>query len=291
MAARKAKPRSVVSLACIAAVEAPIVVIVARYLAHPRWTCILKWDVERQELVPGAWTKLRIKTRSCRLTPDGAFWMYAAEGGPSGAFDRRFGGGNAIARPPWLAALTQIRPHAIAVGGQSRHALPKEQQDRLWNLFRNYRGYYQSQDWPLLLGHAWRRTKTRYAADVIPWQTRSRRVRMVAAAEISNSQLRLTCVVDRVARGDDTNDRPRFFLDHNSEKEVSAPRELAGICWAMPWKDGRITVATVDGQVQRLRVIRPDDPKTKLRVESEHDLSRLKPKPGPAPREATAPFK
>jgi hypothetical protein len=277
-------PRSTPTLSCLVSAKAPIVAVVARLPGRPRWTCILKWDLNRRTLEQGAWTKMRIKTRSCRISADGEFWMYAAEGPIGGPFSAYYGGGLAIARLPWLAALTDIEPFAVAGGGPSRDALPKEQQVKLWDRFKGVPRWASEDTWPGQIGPAWKKVHSReYGPERLSGG--ARRTRLAAVTPIPRSRLRLVLIADRYSRISYKNELQRFFLE--SIDDPAAPLALLpGVCWAHLLRDGRIIVATDDGRLRRLRPKHPDNPSTRFRIEEEHDLRKLLPRPAAAPRHA-----
>lgn len=268
--------------------KAPIVGVLARLPGRPRWSCVLRWDVKRGRVLEGAWTKLQFKDRACAISPDGEFLMYVGSGRLSGPFSAQVGGGIAVSRLPWLAALTDIRPASVAGGGSSRHALGPSQEARLWSLFEQYPGYYRGEDWPSEFGAGW----TRDDADRYPPEDRARwrgSVRLSAHRAVPKRGLRLVVVARRKHRSDGANERVSFYLESTGERGAGL-RQIPDIRWAAPTQDGRILVASVDGHLRRLFPAAAGDPHTPLRVEQDHDLSRLRPDPKPAPKGAYAPL-
>lgn len=137
---------------CLTARGAPVVLIVARYQGEPRWTHLLRWDYDTDELTPGAWTKMHLKVHRCTLSRDGRFLCYLAEGRRDGPFDPYYGGAWAISRVPWLAALTHPEQWPGG-GGESRDALGERAQAALWKRVpRPDRG---APDWIDMLGPGW----------------------------------------------------------------------------------------------------------------------------------------
>ncbi|MFM9995314.1 MAG: hypothetical protein ACKVU4_05880 [Phycisphaerales bacterium] len=277
---------------CIQAKDAPIVAVLARVTGPPRWSCVLKWDVARGRVQEGAWTKLRFKDRSCAISPDGRFLMYVAKGPLKGLFNAYLGGGIAVSRLPWLAALTDILPGSVMGGGPSRHALTKADQEKLWALFEDQPGYYRDGKWPAHFGSAWVRDDAeRYSPEERARRRGTRPVRLSAHAALAGRGLRLVLTSTRSRRDSDSGERVRFSLE--AAKPLTAAgtlRHLAGVRWAAPTRDGRILVATDDGHLQCLVPTAKGDPQTPLRVDQDHDLTRLKPDPRPAPKGATEPL-
>jgi hypothetical protein len=82
------------------------------------WFHVLRWDLVRDEITPGAWLRGRLYPAKCDLSPDGSLLLYFAHQG------RKIGSlytdvWTALSRPPWLAALT-LWPHGTTYGGGGR---------------------------------------------------------------------------------------------------------------------------------------------------------------------------
>lgn len=142
---------------CLTARSAPVVLVVVRYQGEPRWTHLLRWDYENDDLAPGAWTTLHLKVHRCTLSGDGRFLRYLAEGPVGGPFNAQYGGAWAISRAPWLAALTHAEQW-VGGGGESRDALGKRDQARLWDRVAPPNG--DEPEWIDMLGPGWSRVES-----------------------------------------------------------------------------------------------------------------------------------
>jgi hypothetical protein len=281
-----------VRLWCIAAADSPTIAVIAR-VGAPTQTCILRWNWKKQIVEEGSWTSLRIHAPDCALSPDGEFLLYRASGGRSGPFSAEYGGALAISRLPWLSALTDPAPAAVAGGGDSRHALSSGDQRKLWSLFHSDD---QSNDayTPLpplhMLGGGW---------TLMPdWCDRftsilQRRVNAVASQPIAGQQLSLVCA--QAPSSSDTfgdrypdvwNGNFSFFV-HDS-RSGTPPHRLHDVVWARAYDGGHICVATRTQKLQILRLRYEDDGSKPPKVVQEHDLSDLRPNRRASPNHARA---
>jgi hypothetical protein len=276
-------------VSCVLASSAPVVAVIARFRTPPRWTCVLKWWIDDARLEPGAWTKLRLKERRCRVTADGEFLMYVATGPLGGPFSAYFGGAVAVSRVPWLSALTDIVPACVAGGGPSRHALQPKDQARLWDLFQGVPNYYSDDDWPHDLGPAWQRVDPdEFRASELGLSNR-RQIALAARTSVPGRAHSLVAVAERGEDGNSSNDRRRFFLQI-SRAAANRFHPLENFVWAHPHRNGMILAATRDGRLQQLRLQDHADVGHSWHLEQEHDLAGLKPSPRPAPSAATRPL-
>ena len=282
------EPVSPPRLWCIAAADAPIVGVAARLATPSRWSCILRWDLKAKRLEMGAWTTLRLKDLICKLSPDGQFLLYFGKGPLKGPFRADVGGGAAISRLPWLAALTDISPGCVAGGGPSRHGLDPASQQRLWKTFETERFYFRSDDWPGHYGKAWRAVDGRASpADQLSGMERTRAVRF-GAAEIPRRGLRIILAAHRKHLNDSSRRWQQFYLE--SSRKPGTLRPLPEVRWATPGSTGSILVATTTGRVQELQPKNHGDPGTPFKVLQDHDLTRLQHRPCPAPAWAIRPL-
>jgi len=278
-----------VVVSCVLASSAPVAAVITRFRTTPRWTCVHRWLIDEARLEPGAWTKLRLKERRCRISADGEFLMYVATGPLGGPFSAYFGGAVAVSRVPWLSALTDIVPSCVAGGGPSKHALSAADQTRLWNHFPGSRFYYTDDDWPQDLGPGWQRVDpAEFRASDFALNSR-RAIVLAARASIPGRVHSLVAIVDRREGGDSSGDRHRFFLK-SPVAGGSRFQPLESFVWAHPHRNGMILAATRDGHLQQLRLHDHADGGHSWRLEQDHDLSGLRPSPKPAPSVALRPL-
>ena len=90
----------------IVAREAPVAVIFRR--GPSRYTQLLTWNLETDEVTPGQWITGRVYTRRCDLSPDGKL-LVASFTNYSEALARKLkretGGWTALSRPPYFSAI------------------------------------------------------------------------------------------------------------------------------------------------------------------------------------------
>jgi hypothetical protein len=269
------------------AANAPVAAVIARLPGPSRWTCFLRWDLRTKQIEQGAWTTLRVKDRICKLSPDGQFLLYFGKGPLQGPFAANYGGGAAVSRLPWLAALTNISPGCTAGGGPSRHALDSASQQRLWKLFESDRFYFRSDDWPGHYGPMWQRARGGgYRAEQVP--AASQRQMWYGVAEIPQRGLRLVLAAHRRYLNSSSGPRQSFFLE--SSRHTGELRPLPDVCWAQPRPSGSLLVATTTGRLRELYPKSAGDPHSPFKVIQDHDLTRLRHRPGPAPPWAIAPL-
>lgn len=269
-----------VKLWCFAARRAPVVGVLARVHGEPMWTCILRWNWLKRRVEEGAWTTMRIHAGRCQLSDDGEFLLYHATGPNEGPFSGgSYGGAFAISRLPWLAALTHPQTFGPAGGGESRDALSEDDQRVLWGLFEGRIDHHH--EWPAPLWHPWEMVA--HPLDVPESVVARGDFHLVAKARMVNLPVTLWASVTR----EDWNvwdGHIHYSILSDGGEALRRPEWR----WARPVMDGRVLVATSDA---RLQVVRLGPAVAEPEVEWEHDLSGLKPEPGPAPSWAKAPLK
>lgn len=244
--------------------------------------------MSRRSIDEGAWTRMRLKTRSCRVSKDGEFWVYVAEGGVDGPFSAVFGGACAVARVPWLAALTDMEPFSVAGGGKSKHALSAKEQESLWEKFKGTPWWANEANWPQPLGPAWRRASaSNYGTDRVPLARSTRRTRLVGCARVPKRNLQVVVISDRTSRDSHESEVARYYLESSSVRGGPL-RELVDVVWAMPLDDGTIATADSAGSLQRVFPKAAGDPHSPFKLVEEHDVSDSTPNPRAAPKWATA---
>jgi hypothetical protein len=284
-------PHPPVRLWCLAAPGAPVIAVFARVRTTTgRWTHLVRWNFKQARVEAGAWSRLQILGHRCALSADGQFLMYTAKGPLGGPFDASSGGGIAISRLPWLASLTFIHPAAVAGGGESKHMLPREQQDKLWSLFGEP-FYLRDEDWPAHLGRNWSRLEPARAHPIAArFHPENFRDHVVAAAPLRGRGLSLIALAHRRRAIHPQAGTIRYFLAADPPEPESL-HPLENTIWAAPSptdERSRILIATRDAHLQVLTPRTSGDPAAPLKLEQDHDLSALTPNPGPAPAWATA---
>jgi hypothetical protein len=78
--------------------------------------CTLLWDRQKDEFQVGQWLRGRIYERRADISPDGKHWIYFARGSSLRHAETR-GSWTAIARSPWLKALTLYGKGDCWLGG------------------------------------------------------------------------------------------------------------------------------------------------------------------------------
>jgi hypothetical protein len=288
LSSMSADARPIIRLWCVTASDAPVVAVIARLITPDgRWSHILKWDYKRAYLQPGVWSRLDIKAHRCRLSPDGQFIMYTAKGPLGGPFDASFGGGIAISRLPWLAALTFIHPASVGGGGPSRDMLARDQQEQLWKLFEEPY-YFMDEDWLAHLGREWLPAEPAIVESILP--------RIVGGGGPAWRLARLPLVgrdMDLLAlakREDPLGEPVRHARYHLYDPKADLLHPLPGLHCAVPTSEprARILATTRDGHLQLLTP--HSTPGPEVRAAQDHDLSALMPDPKPAPNWARAPL-
>ncbi|GAA0442810.1 hypothetical protein Acor_82150 [Acrocarpospora corrugata] len=83
----------------LVAMDAPVALIIRRGPAD--WWHLLRWDLERRVVEPGAWFGGMLYPRRCDISPDGRYFGYFALRNGRAPWDAFF----AVSRTPWLSAL------------------------------------------------------------------------------------------------------------------------------------------------------------------------------------------
>lgn len=255
--------------------------------------------------------------------PKTKFWYYH-ESEPKriyGPFSGSSGGAHTISRLPWISALTGI--HAFAGGpveSVSRDGLSEQSQLKLWSIFEPWEKKYRTQNpWPSQLGPIW----TAIPRSDIPKDPKLASLALdhpphhAAYARIHGTNLNLLAIVNNYGK----NGRPapwsvwlghvKYFITQAADSarvnlgSFMPPYELKDVSWAYPVQGARLLVATTDVKLRVLRFSldqsvptftqpivgaqeKPAKSKDMPREEQSHDLSGLKPNPGPAPDWAKA---
>ena len=95
----------------LVATHAPLALVVRR--GPSRWWHLLKWDLERLTLEPGAWLAGTLYPRRSDISPDGRLFGYFALRGSPPPWDTYF----AVSKAPWLTALAAWRTGGTWTGG------------------------------------------------------------------------------------------------------------------------------------------------------------------------------
>ncbi|MBE3012833.1 hypothetical protein IL992_27140 [Microbispora sp. NEAU-D428] len=93
------------------ATAAPVALIMRRGPAG--WWHLMKWDLLRCEVTPGAWFRGALYPRRCAASPDGTLLGYFALGHGQPPWDTYF----AVSKTPWLTALTAWHTNGTWAGG------------------------------------------------------------------------------------------------------------------------------------------------------------------------------
>lgn len=269
-----------VKLWCFASRREPVVGVVARVHGEPMWTCILRWDWRKRTVEEGAWTKMRIHAGRCYLSEAGEFLLYHATGPNEGPFSgSKLSGAYAISRLPWLSALTNPDAFGYVKGGKSRDALSEDEQQLLWGIFEGCLD--QSDHLVAQLRHPWQAVMR--PLDVPESVVARGKGRLVAKVRIATLPVTLWACVTR-KRWNLWDGHIQFSILADGGEALHMPAWR----WARPVMGGRVLVATPDA---RLQIVRLGPAGAEPEVKWEHDLSGLKPEPGPAPSWAKAPLK
>jgi hypothetical protein len=93
------------------ATHAPVALVVRR--GPSAWWHLLKWDLERLSLEPGAWFAGTLYPRRSDISPDGRLFGYFALRSSPPPWDTYF----AVSKAPWLTALAAWRTGGTWTGG------------------------------------------------------------------------------------------------------------------------------------------------------------------------------
>ncbi|MFI4883528.1 MAG: hypothetical protein ACIAQU_13185 [Phycisphaerales bacterium JB064] len=261
---------------CLTARDAPVVLAIVRYAGEPRWTHLLRWDYERDELEPGAWTTMHVKAHRGSLSRDGRFLCYLAEGSRDGPFDRFYGGAWAISRAPWLAALTHPDTFGPGGGGESQHALSEAEQETLWAHVSH--NDYGRPDWIDMLGPGWslvhgERFEATHAIGGVGWTAR--------AMHDDPGEFIFSPFEGRLAYTV-VNERTGEALD-----EIDPTFHAADLRWAQPLPGGRLATIDRAGRLELRRFPGSGGAPTTI---ARHELAGRTPEPAESPTWARAPL-
>jgi hypothetical protein len=95
----------------LVATHAPVALILRR--GPSTWWHLIKWDLERLTLEPGAWLKGTLYPRRSDISPDGQLFGYFALRSSPPPWDTYF----AVSKVPWLTALAAWHTHGTWTGG------------------------------------------------------------------------------------------------------------------------------------------------------------------------------
>jgi hypothetical protein len=95
----------------LVATHTPLALIVRR--GPSRWWHLLKWDLERLTIEPGAWFRGTLYPRRSDISPDGRLFGYFALRNSPAPWDTYF----AVSKVPWLTALAAWRTSGTWTGG------------------------------------------------------------------------------------------------------------------------------------------------------------------------------
>lgn len=279
---------------CIAAKDAPIVAVLARFFMNERQTCILRWNWKTGTLEEGASSRLRILAHRCELSDDGEYFLYEASAGKDSLFSYEHHGAQAISRLPWLSALTCRTAESEHELLPTQHSLPLDEQNILWSLFdaRNaHHGRYML--WGADKVNWVRITPTPHWSVKVEIGTP---VEVRYAANIPDTRCRLLiCVHGRT----EFSWVPNFSTWGNhltyiicSAEDDSVPGVvLKDVRWAYPAPGGRILVADQHANLKVLRLPRNAGMDARLKTVQQHSLAALRPRSEPSPAWARARLK
>jgi hypothetical protein len=268
----------------ISATAADVVAVLRR--GPSNWTHVGLWDVASPAFHGGTWLSGTVYPQRCDVSPDGRFLCYFALRGGS-----RWKAGDtyiAVSRLPWLTALAAWRTDgtwtrgAHFVDDPDCWELGEPDEGGVGPLRRKYGLVYP--DAPVTFAVERRRGWTETPDSVSradPWD--ERRAETVRIGRPRPGRRGNTWLVVgggyaafRAMHGKHYQP-PAYELRDGSGGPVL--RDLDGVQWADWARDGRLLVATTDGQLQ----IRDGSSGA---VHWEHDLAGLRPTPEPPPPEA-----
>lgn len=285
------------SVWCVPAARTGIVLVLARYTDGGRgWTHLMRWKPGRRP-EPGAWARLNVVKHLCRVDPSGVFLKYEAKKRHAGEwnapgpqhFRGSVGGGMAVSRSPWLSALTDVEGLGVmgGGGGDSKHALSRGEQERLWAMFP-----------PVPLD------------DDIPWLVRQqpgwREVHGLVTwhGSILRSLHGLAWYGEHALKEGGGSLLVRLPMrERGWYREASTVRytwrdpsgcdwAMEGVAWGWIRPDGGLLVATREGVlrwlVRRAKAEGDEGWMSWWKVRESHDCSMREPEPGPSPAWARA---
>jgi len=275
----------------IPASKADVAVVFARVRTEDTtWTHVLRWRLDTGEIEPGAWSTLRMTRHRCTLSADGRFLRYAAKdfGGrgyprPEHPFNAGHAGGVAIARVPWLSALTDIDPVGAYGGGKSRHALTAQDQIALECICPPL----TEQPWWRGQQPGWEKIEKESAAALAfpEVQRASDHGTVLVCRRGEGWRGLLATSARRIEYSGGSNQAVAYFLVREQEGRFVEVHPLAGLVWAWIDQSGRLLGATTEAELFVDSVNHRDG--TRHRVSS-HTLRDLTPLPGPSPEWARA---
>jgi hypothetical protein len=268
---------------CIPALDAPVLAVLRR--GPSTWSHVGRWDTERGIYESGAWIKANVYPQRCDVSPDGRWLVYfTLNSRGSWSAGTTF---IAVSRLPWLTALaawgtcgTWSRG-AHFVHDRSRHELGEPDEGDARALVRRYGLACNSpSSFAVERRRGWTetpQTPTRAERDL--WD--ERRADHIVMTKPRPGGGRALLVQGRFAafRAGPIHNEPRQARYTLRTANTLLP--LDDVQWADWDTHGRLLIATNDGKLQARNLT--DDGAT---LEWEHDLSRLRPDPTPAPASA-----
>jgi hypothetical protein len=264
----------------IPATESPVVAVIRR--GPSGWCHLGRWDPDAGTYEPGAWTRGAIYPQRCDLSPDGrwvvTFTLKASSSwGPGATFV-------AVSRLPWLTALaawgtdgTWTRGLCFVPRGSAAYPPPPPDVGDLAPLLRRYAlDRRRPRTFAVERDRGWTETEdTPPRGDDDPWDERRIDRLTMEKPRPGDGVTRLLVRGWYAAyRGGEPGRGPaRYAVADGGARELP----LHGVQWADWTRDGRLLVATTDGELQ----VREDprDPAAVWRF----DCASLLPDPAPPP--------
>ena len=289
----------VVGIQLFPARDAKVAAVTVRVRGERGWEHLMAWNLGSGELTHGAWTTKRLRRRYTRLSPCGRFFLYTAQDGGKSwhpatrerVFAAEDGGGTAISRLPWLAALTRVHcrgMYASPIAG--KHTLSAAEEAAL---FAKFEGLAYHEAFPHQPG--WESVD----ADLLPPealpQNRSARraVSRFQAACIAPAGREVMLVgAWRQSRGEKPAKMQWTLVAQTPDKTITKGLDVSS-AWMSP-ATGRLLTAEPTGIItlfQPPKIGRGEaGPDIRLKVVARHDLSTLEPKPERPPAKAFVPL-
>ncbi len=289
----------VVGIQLFPARDAKVAAVTVRVRAERGWEHVMAWNLGSGELTHGAWTTKRLRRSHTRLSPCGRFFLYTAQDGGKSwqpatrerVFAAEDGGGTAISRLPWLAALTRVHSRAIyssAVAG--KHTLSAAEEAAL---FAKFEGLERHEAFPHQPG--WESVDAdSLPEEALPQHRSARRaISRFKAARIAPTDRDVMLVAAwRQARGERPGKMQWTLVAQTPDKTVSKRLDVSS-AWMSP-ATGRLLTAEPTGIItlfQPPQIGRGEaGPDIRLKVVARHDLSTLEPKPERPPAKAFVPL-
>ncbi len=291
--------RQVVGIQLFPARDAKVAAVTVRVRAERGWEHVMAWNLGSGELTHGAWTTKRLRRSQTRLSPCGRFFLYTAQdGGKSwhpATRERPFagedGGGTAISRLPWLAALTRIHSRGLYTDPTvGKHTLSLLEEDALFAKFEGTEGHEQFRHQP-----AWQTVDTKS----LPEATMPRRRTAENAAEawraaaVASKRSDVGLIATwRQPRGRSPGKKVWTLVGTAFGQPVISRLDVT-CAWMSP-ETGRLLTAEATGVIslyQPPKIVREGEARRiSLRLVARHDLTELTPTPSRPPKKAIEPL-